>query len=98
MLKDLNEDETKLAALMSRISEEGYCAGWMMALEFNLWEIINGGNRRYGTYEVTQNDIDQLSSLSQKCGCWIIFDDVIEEMAIDLKSWETMYSDRCKGN
>lgn len=96
MLKDLNEDETKLAELMSWISEEGYCAGWMHTLEFDLWKIIKGGNRRYGTYEVTQNDIDQFNSLSQKCGCWIIFDDVNDETAIDLKSWEIMYADQRK--
>jgi len=42
MLKDLNEDQTKLAELMSWMSEEGYCAGWMNTLEFDLWKIING--------------------------------------------------------
>ncbi len=94
MLKDLNECQLKLAELMSEISEEGYCAGWMSMLEFDLWEIINGGNREYGRYEVTQNDIDQLNSLSQECGRWIIFDDANDETAIDLKTWKKMYADQ----
>lgn len=96
MLRDLNKDELKLAELMIRISEEGYSAGWIKALEFDLWEIINGGNRRYGTYEVTQNDIDEINSLTQKCGCWIIFDDANDETAIDLKTWEKVYADHAK--
>ena len=96
MLKDLSEGEQKLAELMSWISEEGYSAGWMNTLEFDLWEIINGGDRRYGHYDVTQNDIDQLSSLSQKCGCWIIYDDVNDETAIDLPIWVKMYEARLK--
>jgi hypothetical protein len=75
-----------------------HSAGWMDTLEFDLWDIINGGNREYGRHEVTQNDIDQLHSLSQKCGCWIIYDDVNDEKAIDLKSWEIMYADRRKEN
>ncbi|SRR5258706_9457270 len=98
MLKDLNEHELKLAELMSEISEKGFCAGWMISLEFYLWEIINGGNRRYGTYEVTQSDIDQLNALSQECGCWIIFDDANDETAIDLKTWKRMYADQRKIN
>ena len=96
MQKDLNEDQVKLAKLMSWMSEEGYSAGWMNTLEVDLWEIVNGANRRYGSYDVTQHDIDQLKSLSQKCGCWIIFDDVIDERAIDLNTWEKMYSDQRK--
>lgn len=46
MLKDLNDDELKLAKLMSRISEAVYSAGWINDLEFELWEIITDSNRR----------------------------------------------------
>ena len=94
MLKDLSEDEQKLAELMSWISEAGYCAGWMSTLELDLWEIIIGVDRRYGTYDLAHYDIDQLNSLSKKCGCWIIFDDVNEETSIDLETWKKMYLDK----
>jgi hypothetical protein len=77
MLKDLNE--------------EGFSAGWMTNLEFDLWRIINGGDRRYGWHFLTQEEIDQLWFLARKCGCWIVFDDETEETAIDLNIWETMF-------
>ena len=48
MLQDLNNDQLLLAELMSRISEAGYSAGWMIGLEFDLWETMNGvvGNQQ----------------------------------------------------
>jgi len=77
---------------MSWISEEGYSAGWMCDLEYDLWEIVVGGDRRYSRYTLTQVDIDKLTLLSQKCGCWIVFDDVSEETAVGLETWKEMYS------
>jgi hypothetical protein len=53
MLKDLNRDQLLLEELMSQISEEGFSAGWMKNLEFDLWRIINGGDRRYGWHFLT---------------------------------------------
>ena len=94
MLKDLNEDEQKLEEFMSWISEEGYSAGWMSDLEYDLWEIVVGGDKSYSRYTLTQDDIDKLNLLSQKCGCWIVFDDVNEETAVDLETWKKMYSDK----
>ena len=67
MLKDLNPDELKPAELMSQISEDSLSAGWMNGLEFELWDIINGSSTKHG-YTTTQSNIDQLESLSQKCG------------------------------
>jgi hypothetical protein len=32
-----------LVRLMSDLSEEHYCAGWMGGLEFSLWRIVEGG-------------------------------------------------------
>jgi hypothetical protein len=92
MLKDLTEHEQKLEEFMSWISEEGHSAGWMCDLEYDLWEIVVGGDRRYSRYSLSQDDIDKLNLLSQKCGCWIVFDDVSEETAVGLETWKKMYS------
>jgi hypothetical protein len=92
MLKDLNEDQLELAELMSRISEAGYSAGWMMGLEYELWQILNDGKGSFGRHHVTQGELQQLQSLSEKCGCWIVFDDVTEETAVDLEKWKKMFS------
>ncbi len=94
MLQDLNDDQRLLEALMSDISEMGFCAGWMMGLEFDLWRIINGGDNRYGHHILTQAEIDQLRFLSDKCNCWIIYDDQTEETAVVLETWKLMYAQK----
>jgi hypothetical protein len=94
MLKDLNDDQLQLAELMSRISEEGYSAGWMVGLEYALWEILNGTNREYGVHIIRQEELDQLQTLVNKCGCWIIFDDENEETAVDLEAWKKIFSNK----
>ncbi len=90
MLKDLSNDQLLLAELMSQISEAGYSAGWMDGLEFDLWEILNGHKRKYGGYSVSQDELNQLQSLSNKCDCWIVFDDEKEETAVELETWKKM--------
>jgi hypothetical protein len=91
MLKDLNNDQLLLEELMSQISEVGFAARWMKGLEFDLWGILNGENRKYGVHTITQDELDQLRSLSNKCGCWIVFDDEKEETAVDLEIWKKLF-------
>lgn len=94
MLKDLDNDQLRLAKLMSQISEAAFSAGWMRDLEFDLWAAIHAGNGSYGRYMLTQADIDQLRSLSDKCRSWIVFDAKNEETAVDLEIWKEMFSRR----
>ena len=90
MLLDLNEDQLQLAEFMSSLSEAGFAAGWMKGLEFDLWAILYGTNKKYGRYTLTPSDLDKLRFLSSKCGCWIIFDDKADEVAIPLEAWKEM--------
>lgn len=92
MLKDLNGDQLALAELMSQISEAGFSAAWMDGLEFDLWAILNDGNKKYGRHTITQEEVHQLQFLSDKCGCWIIFGEENEETAVELEIWKKMYS------
>jgi hypothetical protein len=94
MLKDLDKDQLLLAELMSEISEAGFSAGWMKDMEFDLWSAINGGDGSYGRHILTQAEIDQLLFLSNKCRCWIVFDDENEETAVDLDIWKEMFAKR----
>lgn len=94
MLTNLTKDQLALAELMSQISEAGFSAGWMMGLEYDLWTALKGGSRKYGHYIITQDDINQLQSLANQCGCWIVFDDEHEETAVELKTCQEMYSGR----
>jgi hypothetical protein len=98
MLDDLNQDQLKLAGLMSKISEDAFSAGWIEGLEYRLWEISNGGKNSYGGYIVPQEELQQLKFLSDKCGCWIFFDDENEETAIDLESWKNKYNEKMGNN
>ena len=94
MVKDLNEAQLALAELMGQISEAGYSAGWMEGLEFDLWAILNGEGKKYGHHIITPDEILQLQSLVDNCGCWIVFDDQYEEKAIELDAWKQIYSGR----
>jgi hypothetical protein len=94
MLKDLNKEELKLAEYMSSISEKGFSAAWLEGLEFDLWKIVIGGNRRYGRYDLTEFDINRLKLLSQQCKSWIVFDEFHEETAIKLTTWDKLYEAR----
>lgn len=94
MLNDLNKEQLALENFMSNISENGFSAGWQKDLEFDLWTALVDGKRNYGFYTLTEEDINQLRSLSEECGCWIVFDDETEETAVDLESWKKMYADK----
>ena len=50
-----------LERLMSAISEEYWCAGWMHNLEYTLWDVITG--RRAGI--CSPEEIEQLQYLSR---------------------------------
>lgn len=71
----MTNKQDKLYELMSDISEECYCAGWMTGNEFFLWSVINGGNRKYGMGVVTDDQIQKLKSLSEELGGWIFWYD-----------------------
>lgn len=91
MLQDLTPQQKHLADTMSDISERCYYAGWMLHLEYVLWNAIETGPRPYGHGEITEADIKLLTSLAELTGCWIMFHDEFDEMAIDLPSWRAVY-------
>lgn len=59
-----------LERLMSDISEEHYCAGWNSGLDVALWNIVQGGPRRYGMDEVSPENVAELRRLHEKSGGW----------------------------
>ena len=60
-----------LRKVMSGISEEYWCAGWMHNLEYMLWDVV--ADRRKGI--CSPEEIEQLKYLSGKCGGWIVWDE-----------------------
>jgi hypothetical protein len=51
MLGDLTAPQRRLAEFMSELSEEAYYAGWMLELEYALWEALVDGRSEYGRLE-----------------------------------------------
>ena len=60
-----------LASLMSWISEECYCAGWLTDLGFVLWRIVGDGKeRRWGMGDITEHELERLAALRDEAGGW----------------------------
>lgn len=57
-----------LIALMTGISEECWCAGWMSGLEYDLWQAKRGMS--YGQGVITDRQSDLLRLLSEEAGGW----------------------------
>lgn len=68
-----------LRDLMSEISEDYYCAGWLSGLENDLWRMLQDGSRRY--------EITQLRALHERCGGWWYYDDERGKMFIATADW-----------
>lgn len=91
MINDLKRNEYELEKFMSKLSEEAYTAGWMSNLEYELWEAVVSGPKRYGRLFITNENIQNLKELSDNCGGWIYFDNVTEETFIEKEHWEEHY-------
>lgn len=91
MMHDLTPKQKLLANLMSEVSERCYCAGWMQNLEYVLWEALVNGERKYGQDTITQQDINSLKELSEMTNSWIVFDDILDEMPLDLSAWKEKF-------
>lgn len=85
-----------LAIKMSNLSEEFYCASWLIGLEYALWEIMQGGDRRFALGELTEAEIGELQHLSDQAGGWWHWIDGVEpgdsgEIFMTLDEWRLHY-------
>jgi len=77
-----------LARLMSDVSEERWCAGWLGGLEYILWDAVLGRQKSACSSE----EIEQLKYLSEKCGGWIIWDEQSKgEKFVPMQEWLRLY-------
>ena len=77
----------QLAGLISEISEDHFSAGWLHGLEFTLWNMLHGDDRRFGMGKVSQENIDRLRHLHEKCGGWWRWDETHGEMFVATADW-----------
>jgi hypothetical protein len=92
MLSDLTLNQRALADYMSELSEEAYCAGWMMDLEYDLWNAVLGHSNEYGRLALGDAEISRLNKLAKECGGWVIFDDATQETWVPMAEWERLFS------
>lgn len=76
-----------LRAAMSEISESYYAAGWLIGLEHVLWQMVEGGERRFGMGTVEEYEVANLKRLAEQCGGWWYFDDADGETFITTADW-----------
>lgn len=86
-----------LCAQMSDLSEEYYCAGWLIGLEFSLWSMLEGGSRNFGMSVVTEKEIGELRSLHKRCdGWWVWSEDLQGEAFVSTEEWIVIYAEHVR--
>ena len=65
----------ELVDLLSDISEDCYCAGWLLDCEHEIWEMVAApgpaADYRWGMAQVTAVALERLRVLSAACGGWV---------------------------
>lgn len=86
---NLSGDQALLAELMSDISEDCWCAGWLSCNEYSLWGMVTNpaAERRYGFSRVEDDQVAELKALSERTGGWIIYWDDSFDPKATLAEW-----------
>ena len=92
MLDDLGVLQRALADVMSEISENTYCAGWMSDLEFELWEALNRADGTDVGYRLTAGEIERLRQLSEMCGGWIVWKSGRCQTFVPFTEWKSRFA------
>jgi hypothetical protein len=81
-----------LAEYMSDISEDNYCAGWLIDLEHTLWDAVMAGPSRFGMGDITAENIAELRRLSNDAGGWIVYVSGKGETFVPMAEWLEIHS------
>jgi hypothetical protein len=80
-----------LSTIMSDISQEYYCAGWLGGLEYYLWDAITNGVTE--TFRLADERKKALLTLSKKCKGWVVYNDKsYNREFVSLKRWNQLFS------
>ncbi len=91
MISDMTPKQRALAEYMSDLSEDAYCAGWLVDLEYLLWEEVLGRRGKY-RFPCSQEEVARLRELSEECGGWIVFEKKTWETWLPLAEWEKRFA------
>ena len=92
MLADLSPEQRQLAEFMSELSEEAYYAGWMVGLEWALWDALKDGHSEWGRLDLTGQQRTRLRQLSDACGGWIVYDQLAGETWVPMAEWQQRFT------
>ncbi len=84
---EFNDKQRELYETMSDISEDCYCAGWMMGLEFAIWGALQDGDRRYGMSEMDAEQLERCRTLANELDGWVIWVDDDERQNLPASEW-----------
>ena len=87
----LTAAQRRLVDYMSELSEEAYSAGWMLGLEYALWDAVLGQSDKYGRLSIGAGEVARLRELAGQCAGWIVFDD--EETWLPMVEWERRFDE-----
>lgn len=88
--QDMTDQQRELYELMSDISEDCYCAGWMHGLEYAIWGALQGGDRRYGMSEMDAAKLERCRVLAKELDGWVIWyddDDEDNDAVLPINEW-----------
>lgn len=92
----LDRDAAKqLREVMSDLSEDAYCAGWLIGLEYDLWGFLCNGlpeSESWGMSEISTDDLVELRRLSEAAGGWVTF-----EGFVPMEQWLVIVAKREAG-
>lgn len=87
-----------LSMLMSEISEECMCAGWIMDLEYTLWDVLQGKPVWSRWSDISPTQLEMLREVSEELGDWVIWNPdpkaTEDTVFVSLGEWQRMYAER----
>lgn len=89
-------DWNVLAELMSDISEDHYCAGWLISLEYTLWEAVIDNKREFGFSDIPAYNLYLLATYADKFGGWVVWDAAKGHKFVPMDAWLKMYEEDWK--
>ena len=85
----------RLLSLMSEISEDHYCAGWLSGLEYSLWQAVLQYPQPYefGFGPIEEENVAELKDLAEELQEWAVWDDgELSEKLIPLADWQRIFT------
>lgn len=67
-------EDHPLTTLISDISETYFNAGWMIGIEFELWDAINGSASDYWKDKLEDPNLARLKAVSDQLGSWAVWE------------------------